>query len=135
MLLYEPLPWSGSSPIISESTAYSLVSLLVINPIAIPETGVLTLIPESINAIEPAQTVAIEDDPLDSRISETTRIVYKFSSSLGKTFFKALISRLPCPTSLLPGPLLGLTSPVEKLSLIFAQRLRKHLGPVPRLSG
>ena len=42
---------------------------------AIPETGLLILIPASINASVPAQTVAIEEEPLDSRISETTRIV------------------------------------------------------------
>ena len=31
----------------------------------------------------------------------------------GSICFKALIAKFPCPTSLLPGPLLGLTSPVE----------------------
>ncbi len=35
-----------------------------------PETGLVTGTPASIIAREPAQTVAIDDDPLDSRISE-----------------------------------------------------------------
>ena len=42
---------------------------------AIPETPPLILIPASISAIDPAQTVAIEDEPLDSRISDTTLTV------------------------------------------------------------
>ena len=41
---------------------------------AIPPTGFCIGIPESINAIEPAQTVAIEEEPLDSKISLTIRI-------------------------------------------------------------
>ncbi len=43
----------------------------MINPIAIPETGDLILTPASINASVPAQTVAIDEEPFDSRISET----------------------------------------------------------------
>ena len=47
----------------------------VINPIAIPETGFVICTPASINARVPAQTVAIEEEPLDSKISETTLMV------------------------------------------------------------
>ena len=47
----------------------------VINPIAIPETGFLIGKPESINANVPAQTVAIEEEPLDSKTSDTIRTV------------------------------------------------------------
>jgi hypothetical protein len=57
----------------SDNTAY--FSLSVINPIAIPVTGFLIGIPASINAKVPAHTVAMEDEPLDSKISETTRTV------------------------------------------------------------
>ena len=42
-----------------------------INPIAIPATGSFIGTPASINANEVPQTVAIDDDPLDSVISET----------------------------------------------------------------
>ncbi len=38
-----------------------------------PETGFFIFTPASINPIVPAQTVAIEDEPFDSRISETMR--------------------------------------------------------------
>ena len=100
--------WS-SSPKISDNTAY--LSPSVIKPIAIPETLLLILIPASINARDPAQTEAIEDDPLDSKISETILTVY--GQSDGITFFRALWARFPWPTSLLEVPLNGLASPVE----------------------
>ena len=64
--------WS-SSPRISESTAYLSSPAFLINPIAIPDTGFLIFTPASISANVPAQTVAMEEEPLDSRISETTR--------------------------------------------------------------
>ena len=40
---------------------------------AIPETGFLSFSPESMSASVPAHTVAIDDEPFDSRISDTTR--------------------------------------------------------------
>ncbi len=40
-----------------------------------PATGALSGAPASISAIEAPHTVAIEDEPLDSRMSDTTRIV------------------------------------------------------------
>ena len=42
---------------------------------AMPATGRGSGTPASISASEVPQTVAIEDDPFDSVISETTRIV------------------------------------------------------------
>ena len=42
---------------------------------AIPATGRAIGTPASISASEVPQTVAIEDEPFDSVISETTRIV------------------------------------------------------------
>ena len=40
-----------------------------------PATGALMGTPAFIRASVPPQTVAIEEEPLDSRMSETTRIV------------------------------------------------------------
>src|SRR5690606_13720938 len=98
---------------ISERIAYLPVFSSVINPIAIPDTGAFNFTPASISANVPAQTVAIEDEPLDSRISETTRIVHGFSSSAGNTCFNDRIARVPCPTSRRTLPLFGRTSTVE----------------------
>ncbi|MNI68060.1 hypothetical protein D3C73_1237320 [compost metagenome] len=64
--------WS-SSPRMSERTAKRSPSR--IRPIAIPATGFAKGTPASIRASEVPHTVAIEDEPLDSVISETTRSV------------------------------------------------------------
>ena len=60
---------------------------------AIPETGLVSFTPASINAIVPAQTVAIDDEPLDSNTSETTLTVYGQSS--GIIPFKPRCAKLP----------------------------------------
>ena len=52
---------------------------------AIPATGALIGTPAAINDIQPAQIEACEEEPLDSKISDTTLIVYGNSSSLGMT--------------------------------------------------
>ncbi len=62
---------------------------------AIPETGAFNFTPASKSANVPAHTVAIEEDPFDSKISETTRIVYGFSLSAGSTCFNERIAKLP----------------------------------------
>ena len=54
-------------------------------PIATPATEPLIGIPACISASEAPQTVAIDDDPFDSRMSDTTRSVYGDSSSAGST--------------------------------------------------
>ena len=64
--------WS-SSPRMSERMAIRSCSL--INPIAMPATGAEMGTPASIRERVPPQTVAIEDDPFDSRMSLTTRMV------------------------------------------------------------
>ena len=102
--------WS-SSPKISESTENSLPSL--IKPMAIPATGSLIGTPASISASDVPHTVAIEDEPLDSVISDTTLKVYGKFSGFGKDELIALHASLPCPTSLLPVPILP-HSPTEK---------------------
>ena len=74
--------WS-SSPRMSDSTANPRSSL--IRPIAIPATGRFSGTPASISASELPQTVAIEDEPLLSVISLTTRIVYGNSVLAGSS--------------------------------------------------
>ena len=64
--------WS-SSPRMSESTAKRSPSRM--RPIAMPAVGRFIGTPASISASEEPQTVAIDEEPLDSVISETTRIV------------------------------------------------------------
>ncbi len=64
--------WS-SSPRMSVRTAYFSPSLM--RPIATPATGALMGTPASIIAKLPPQTVAIDEEPFDSVISETMRIV------------------------------------------------------------
>ena len=59
----------------SERTAYLPVFSSMIRPIAMPATGDASGTPASIIAIEPPQTDAIDDEPFDSRMSETMRIV------------------------------------------------------------
>ena len=63
--------WS-SSPMISERTTN--FSLPLINPIAIPATGASIATPASISDRLVPQTDAMELEPLDSVISDTTRI-------------------------------------------------------------
>ena len=67
--------WS-SSPRMSDSTAYLSSPGFLIRPMAIPDTGFLIFTPASISANVPAHTVAIDEEPFDSRISETTRTTY-----------------------------------------------------------
>ena len=45
------------------------------SPMATPAHAAFMGTAASISAMDPAQTVAIEDDPFDSRISETTLMV------------------------------------------------------------
>ena len=47
----------------------------LIRPMAMPATGRVSGTPASISASDVPQTVAIEDEPLDSVISDTTRSV------------------------------------------------------------
>jgi hypothetical protein len=64
--------WS-SEPRMSVRMATLAPSLM--SPIATPAQGAFIGTPASISAREPPQTVAMDDEPLDSRISETTRRV------------------------------------------------------------
>ena len=57
------------------SVRIATLSPSLISPIATPAQAALIGTPASIRASDPPQTVAIEDDPFDSRISETIRRV------------------------------------------------------------
>src|SRR5438309_1494053 len=82
-------------------------------PIEMPATGSVIGTPASISASVPPQTEAIDDEPLDSRISETTRTVYGNLSGVGMTALRLRSARAPWPISRRPGPRLGLHSPTE----------------------
>ena len=69
------------------------LSFSLTRPIATPATAFLIGTPPSINDNEPAHTVAIEEEPFDSRMSEINLDVYGNTSSLGKTIFNALSAR------------------------------------------
>ena len=76
-------PRASSSPRISVRTINFSPSL--ISPIATPATGALIGTPASMSEREPPHTAAIDDEPLDSTVSVTTRTVKGKSSSLGST--------------------------------------------------
>ncbi len=69
--------------------------------------------PASISASEEPHTEAIEDEPLDSRMSDTTRIVYGNSSVLGTTGTSARSASAPWPMSRRFGPRMKPASPTE----------------------
>ena len=83
-------------------------------PIATPATGALIGTPASMSASVPPQTVAIEDEPFDSRMSETTRTVYGKASSDGSIGASERRARLPWPMSRRDGPRMNFASPTEK---------------------
>ena len=67
----------------SLSTAYLPLFSSITSPMAMPATGALSGTPASIIASEPPHTEAIDDEPFDSRMSDTTRTVYGNCSSPG----------------------------------------------------
>ena len=77
----------------SVNTAKRLPSL--IRPIAIPATCAVSGTPASISAKQPPHTDAIEDEPFDSVISDTTRIEYGKSARSGSTATSARLARRP----------------------------------------
>ncbi len=60
-----------------------------------PATGALIGTPASISDSEEPQTDAIDDEPLDSKMSETTRTVYGKSSIDGTTGTRARSASAP----------------------------------------
>src|SRR5260370_37302957 len=83
------------------------------NPIATPATGAFKGTPASISDNDAPQTVAIDDDPFDSKMSETTRIAHGHDSSVGSPPEPARSPSAPCPHSRSPAPRLNPTSPTE----------------------
>src|SRR3954452_13645860 len=71
---------------------------------AMPATGRLIFTPASINASVEPQTEAIDEEPFDSRMSDTTRIVYGKSSTDGTTGTSARSASAPWPMSRRFGP-------------------------------
>ena len=69
--------------------------------------------PASISASEAPQTEAIDEEPFDSVISETTRIVYGKSSFFGSTGWIARQASLPWPISRRLVPPMRPVSPTE----------------------
>ena len=59
----------------SDRTAYLPVFSSMMRPIATPATGARNGTPASHIDSVPPQTDAIDDEPFDSRMSDTTRIV------------------------------------------------------------
>jgi hypothetical protein len=58
-------------------------------------------------------TEAIDDEPFDSRMSDTMRIVYGKLVSAGITGSTERSASAPCPISRRPGPRMGRVSPTE----------------------
>ena len=90
-------PSASSSPRMSVSTMNFSPSL--IRPMATPATGALTGTPASISDREPPQTAAIEEEPLDSMVSATTRRVKGKSASAGRMGRRDFSARAPWPIS------------------------------------
>src|SRR3954470_8404816 len=97
----------------SVRTAYLPVVSSITRPMATPATALFNGTPASIIASDPPHTDAIDDDPLDSRMSDTMRIVYGHTSSPGSMFKRDRSASAPWPTSRRPGPDMRPTSPTE----------------------
>src|SRR6266542_4444862 len=100
--------------------AYLLPSIT--NPIATPATGDFKGTPASINDKIPPQTLAIDDEPFDSVISDTMRIVYGKTDSSGRIGSIARRASTPCPISRRLEYLYQPTSPHEELDTFPSRR-------------
>ena len=78
-----------------------------------PATGWVRGTPASIMERQPPQTLAIEDEPFDSVMSETTRMVYGKPSLAGITDIRERSASMPWPISRRPGPMIRRVSPTE----------------------
>ena len=78
-----------------------------------PLTGALIGTPASISASVEPQTEPIDDEPFDSSVSETMRIVYGKSSVGGMTASSARCASAPWPMSRRFGPRMKPVSPTE----------------------
>ena len=80
---------------------------------ATPATGALIGTPASISDSEAPQTEAIDEDPFDSRISETMRMTYGNFSMSGIIAAMPRRARLPWPISRRFGEPIIPVSPTE----------------------
>ena len=80
---------------------------------ATPATGEETGTPAACRAIEEAQTEPIDEEPFDSSVSETTRVTYGKSSTLGIVGSRARSASAPWPMSRRFGPRMNPASPTE----------------------
>ena len=78
-----------------------------------PETGALIGTPASISASVEPQTEPIDDEPFDSSVSETRRIVYGNSLGGGIIGSSARCASAPWPMSRRFGPRMKPVSPTE----------------------
>ena len=84
----------------------------LMSPMAIPATCAFIGTPASMSARLAPQTEAMEDEPFDSVISDTTRIEYANSSAAGKTATSARFANRPWPISRRLGEPMRPVSPV-----------------------
>src|SRR4051794_41689175 len=101
-------------------------------PIAMPATGRLSGTPASISDSDDPQTDAIDDEPLDSRMSDTTRIVYGKSSIDGTTATSARSASAPWPMSRRLGPRMKPASPTENGGEFFGWQENFFFSPPSR---
>jgi len=85
-----------------------------ISPIATPAMGRLSGTPASSMARHPPQTEAMEEEPLDSVMVDSTRMVYGKSASGGTDGASARSASAPCPISRRPGPPIRPVSPTDE---------------------
>src|SRR5919199_4009884 len=78
-----------------------------------PDTGALIGTPASMSASVEPHTDPIDDEPFDSSVSETSRIVYGNSSSAGIMGSSARCASAPWPMSRRFGPRMKPVSPTE----------------------
>ena len=78
-----------------------------------PETGALIGTPASISASVEPQTEPIDDEPFDSSVSDTMRIVYGNSVAGGIIASSARCASAPWPMSRRFGPRMKPVSPTE----------------------
>ena len=102
--------WS-SAPRMSVTRTFWLWSAFVKRPIDMPATVRLSGTPASMRARQPLQMEAIDDEPLEPMISETTRIEYGNSS--GSTSAIERSASAPWPISRRPVEPRRPTSPVQ----------------------
>ena len=80
---------------------------------ATPATGALIGTPASMRDRQPPHTAAMEDEPLDSTVSDTTRMVKGKLSAEGSTGRRDFSARAPWPISRRESRT-GFTSPTQK---------------------